>query len=292
MSSVSSIGSSTNYGAYNLFSKLDTSGKGYIEESDLQTALASVSSTGSSDTSELFSQLDSDGDGKVTEDEFTTVLSKLAESLESQYNQSRMEGAMPPPPPPVEAEDDAGFTEEELTSQLEEIGSTDSARSSLISSILEDFDAADTDSDGKVSGSEAMAYAEANGISTSTSTGATATTSTDGFTVDELTSQLEEIGSTDPVRASLISSIVQNFDAADTNEDGTVSTTEAMAYAQSNGISTVADDASSSSATDSGSESAASDAKIFRQLAELMRSYGNGDNSFMNALNSSISTSA
>jgi hypothetical protein len=65
-----------------------------------------------------------------------------------------------------------------------------------------------------------------------------------------------------------------------------------MAYAQSNGISTVADDASSSSATDSGSESAASDAKIFRQLAELMRSYGNGDNSFMNALNSSISTSA
>jgi Ca2+-binding EF-hand superfamily protein len=224
MSSVSSISSSTNYGAYSLFSKLDTSGKGYIEESDLQTALASVSSADSSDTSELFSQLDSDGDGKVTEDEFTTVLSKLAESLESQYNQSRMEGAMPPPPPPVEAEDDTGFTEEELTSQLEEIGSTDSARSSLISSILE------------------------------------------------------------------------NFDAADTNEDGTVSNTEAMAYAQSSGTSTAADDASSS-ATDSASESSessVSDARVFRQLVELMRSYGNGDadSSFMNAFNSSISTSA
>lgn len=225
MSSVSSISSSSNYGAYYLFSKLDTSGKGYIEESDLQTALASVSSIDSSDNSasELFSQLDSDSDGKVTQDEFTTVLSKLAESLESQYNQSRMEGAMPPPPP-VEAADDTGFTEEELTSQLEEIGSTDSARSSLISSILE------------------------------------------------------------------------NFDAADTNEDGSVSNAEAMAYAQSNGILTAADDASTSE-TDSesaSSESAVSEAKAFRQLVELMRSYGNGDadTSFRNAFNSTISTSA
>jgi hypothetical protein len=135
-----------------------------------------------------------------------------------------MKGAMPPPPPPAGAENDTGFTEEELTSQLEEIGSTDSARSSLISSILD------------------------------------------------------------------------NFDAADTNEDGTVSNVEAMAYAQNNGISTATDDASSSAAglKSERSERSVSDAKVFRQLVELMRSYGNGnaDDSFMNALNSSISTSA
>ena len=79
----------------------------------------------------------------------------LAEELDSQFDQSRMQnamsamggmGSMPPPPP----ENDTGFTEEELTEQLSEIGSSDSQRASLISNIVENFDAADTDGDGKV----------------------------------------------------------------------------------------------------------------------------------------------
>lgn len=61
---------------------------------------------------------------------------------------------MPPPPAP---ENDAGFTEEELSSQLADIGSSDSKRSELISKVLENFDEADTDGDGKVSFKEAMA---------------------------------------------------------------------------------------------------------------------------------------
>ena len=61
--------------ASDLFSKLDSSGKGYIQESDLESALSAIigsSSSSSTDTtgtasaSEIFSQLDSDGDGKVT----------------------------------------------------------------------------------------------------------------------------------------------------------------------------------------------------------------------------------
>lgn len=146
--------------AENLFSKLDTSGQGYLQKSDLQTAFDGIASvSGSSETSstnvdDLFSQLDTDSDGKVTKDEFSSSLSKLAEQLEEQFQSMRMQGGMggpggmgrmPPPPPPA---DDSGFTQEELSSQLEAIGETDSQRASLISNIVENFETADTDGDG------------------------------------------------------------------------------------------------------------------------------------------------
>lgn len=221
MSSVSSIGSSFSISA--LYSKLDTSGKGYFEVSDLETALSSLDSSSSNKevtaASELFSQLDSDGDGKVTESELTTSLNKLAETLDNQFNMSRMEGAMPPPPPP---EDDEEFTEDELNSQLEEIGSTDSARSTLISSIVENFDAADTNEDGKVSNAEAMAYAQANNIT--------------------------------PASGSAASD----------------------------------SDSASSASSQASSQSTVSDAQVYRQLMDLMRAYGSDDtaNTFAGTLSS------
>lgn len=179
--------------ASDLFSQLDTSNKGYIEESDLTSALSQLSgssdtsSTSSSDTaSQLFSKLDGDGDGKVTQDEMTSGLKKLQEELDSQFNQMRMEGGMgdmasaqgmPPPPPP---ENDTGFTQDELQSQLDEIGSTDSKRSSLISNIVNNFDQADSNGDGKVTMQEAMAFDQSSQTSSSTaSTSSTSTSSTD-----------------------------------------------------------------------------------------------------------------
>jgi Ca2+-binding EF-hand superfamily protein len=187
MSSIGSIGSSTSSMAMmqgmrpmrrpdpaemaeNLFSKLDTAGQGYIEKTDLQSAFDSIS-TGT-DVDSLFTQLDTDSDGKITKDEFSSNLSKLTEQFDQQFQGMRMEaamqgmGGMPPPPPPA---DEEGFTKEELTAQLEEIGTTDSQRSSLISSVIENFEAADTNSDGKVSFQEAMAYQESSG-STNTNT--------------------------------------------------------------------------------------------------------------------------
>ena len=215
--------------AESLFSRLDTTGKGYIEQSDLTSALAGLSSTSSSGSSttsasELFSQLDSDGDGKVTQDELTTSLQKLAESLDSQFDQMRMQGGMPPPPPP--SEEDAGFTEEELTSQLAEIGSTGTARAGLISNVVNNFDAADTNQDGKVSFQEAVAYDKAN-PTTSTSSSGTSTTST---------------SSTD-------------------SSSTTVASTEKT------------------------------DAQVFRQLMDLLRTYGSADDSTKNLL-STLVTSA
>lgn len=185
MNSISSMASSW---ASNLFTQLDTKNQGYIEKSDLQSAFSKVSDSSSTSVDDVFSQLDGDSDGKVTKDEMTSALQKVAEQLDSQFNNMRMQGGsgpggpggpegMPPPPPP---EDDAGFTKDELASQLEDIGSSDSKRSSLISNVLDNFDSADSDGDGKVTFKEAIAYdhASQNGSTTSTST-TTSTSSSD-----------------------------------------------------------------------------------------------------------------
>ena len=203
--------------AEDLFAKLDTSGKGYIEQSDLTSALSSTSSTsteGTASASEIFSQLDSDGDGKVTQDELKTSMQKLAESLDSQFDEMRMQAGMPPPPPP--AESDAGFTEEELTDQLAEIGSTDSARASLISNVVNNFDAADTNEDGKVSFQEAIAYDKANPSSSSSAAtdSTTSTTSvassdtTDAQVFRQLMELLRTYGEADDSTKNLLSTLV------------------------------------------------------------------------------------
>ncbi|MBT9539163.1 MAG: EF-hand domain-containing protein [Thiobacillus sp.] len=180
--------------AENLFAQLDTSGQGYIQKSDLQAAYDKVSSStstsnassASSNVDDLFAQLDTDSDGKVTKQELSDSLKKLQDALEQQLQDSRMQMAMQaggmdgmngmsgmPPPPPPQNGDDQGFTKEELSSQLEEIGSSDSERSSMISNVIKNFEAADTNGDGKVSFQEAMALQQ----SSSNSSSSDATTS-------------------------------------------------------------------------------------------------------------------
>jgi Ca2+-binding EF-hand superfamily protein len=164
--------------ANQLFAQLDSKGQGFIEKSDLQSAFSQISGTTSSSTAssatgssasvdDVFSQLDADSDGKVTKDEMSSSMKKLADELDSQFNQMRMSGGMggmsgaggpggmPPPPPPG---GDEGLSKDELTHQLSEIGSSDSKRSDLMSKVVNNFDAADTDGNGKVSFQEAMAY--------------------------------------------------------------------------------------------------------------------------------------
>lgn len=159
---ISGIGNSSSMSQ--LFSRLDSKSQGYLEKSDLASAFSAISGGDESAVDDVFSALDGDSDGKVTESEFASSLSKLQEELDAQFGQMRMQGmgghgpqgmgGMPPPPPP----DDEGFTQEELEAQLSEIGASESKRSSLISEIVSNFEAADADSDGKVSFQEAMAY--------------------------------------------------------------------------------------------------------------------------------------
>lgn len=176
--------------ADDLFSKLDTKGQGYIEKSDLQSALDSISGTSSangtsssSNVDDLFSQLDGDSDGKVTKSEMESAMQKLSDTLDSQAMQSRMQmggmggpggaNGMPPPPPPG---DDKGLTKDQLTQMSSEVSSTDSKRASFMSDVASNFDKADTDGDGKVSFKEAMAYEQ----SKRTESSDTSSTTSDG----------------------------------------------------------------------------------------------------------------
>ena len=167
--------------ANQLFSKIDTAGKGSIEKTDLQAALAKASSgstavSATSNVDELFSAFDTDGSGKVTKQEFTDSLQKLSDQLEQQQQSRRIQdavaqaglggaqgagGGMPPPPPPS-AGDEAGMSKEQMSSKLSEVGSSDSQLSSLLSNTLKNFEAADANQDGKVSAQEALAYQKAN----------------------------------------------------------------------------------------------------------------------------------
>lgn len=148
--------------ASKLFSKLDSKNQGYIEKSDLQSAFAQISSSGDpAGADEVFSQLDGDGDGKVTQQEMSDSLTRLADQLDSQFNAMRMNGKGGMPPPPQGA-DSAGLSKDELQSQLDGIGSSDSKRANSIANIISNFDEADSDGDGKVSAQEAMAYDNAN----------------------------------------------------------------------------------------------------------------------------------
>mgnify|MGYP003382928415 CR=1 FL=1 len=116
------------------------------------------------------------------------------------------------------------------------------------------------------------------------------------MTKDELTSTLDQIGTSDS-RNALMSSIVQNFEQADTDGDGKVSFQEAMAFQQSSGgasssVSTASTDFSISSAS-SQSSGGNSEAKVMMQIMKLMQAYniGNDQNQY-SALLSTLSTSA
>lgn len=167
--------------ASQLFSRLDTKSQGFIEKTDLASAFSQISSKTESSTSvdDVFTALDSDSDGKVTKDEFASVLAQLQEQMDSQRMQGahggpQGAGGPPPPPPPG---DDAGFTQEELTSQLEAAESSDTQRTDLISKVVDNFEAADSDGDGKVSFKEAMAYDESTKAATTTDSSSTTTAS-------------------------------------------------------------------------------------------------------------------
>jgi Ca2+-binding EF-hand superfamily protein len=182
--------------AESLFSKLDTSSQGYIQKTDLQAAFDKISSLSSSTSSssastsvdELFAQLDSDSDGKVTKQEFSDTLAKLSEELDNQFMSARMaggtSGAGAPPPPPPPGGNDAGFTKDELNSQISEVGSSDSKLSSLISDVVANFDEADTDGDGKVSFKETMAYEQSKSNTSATSTTDTSATTASTSSTD------------------------------------------------------------------------------------------------------------
>lgn len=280
--------------ANDLFSKLDATGKGYIEKNDLENALSNLSQSGNSsgtatsskaEADALFAKMDSNGNGKVTKEEMSAAVQKIAAELDGQSPRMRLQSGSPPPPPPQGGDQNASST-----------GSSKSSQTS---------DPADTNGDGTVSASEALAYAESQASSStnSISTTSSSTSSADaqllqqlagnipppqdggqsdqGFTKDQLTAISKELSSTDSKRSKVMSDVASNFDAADTNGDGRVTGTEARAFEESKN--------SSSSSTSISSSTPSSDAQFMKKMMELLKSYGSFDQT---TGNSSFSTSA
>lgn len=183
--------------AADLFSALDTQQQGYLQASDFDSAISALNGSSSSSdnsASELFAALDSDSDGKVTQDELTTRLQELQSQLDSQFNAMRTQGmdgmaamggmggmgGMPPPPPPG---NDAGLDQDQLSSMASDASASgDSTAAARFSSLAANFDAADSNGDGKVSFQESIAYEQSqseSGNSDSSSTTASADNSRD-----------------------------------------------------------------------------------------------------------------
>lgn len=149
------------------FSKLDTKGQGYLEVSDLESAFSNIASasgstSGSEATStanDLFKKLDADSDGKVTKDEFSSGLKKLADDLESQFNQSRTSGLGQDrgAPPPSGASEASGGGTDAVSSGSATTSST-ATSSTSDTSASKTYEAADTNQDGKVTQKEEEAY--------------------------------------------------------------------------------------------------------------------------------------
>lgn len=141
----------------NLFSKLDTKGQGYIERSDFQGAFDKVSSKTPS-VDDVFKALDNNDDGKITKQEMSDSVQKLADQLVSQLQSMRMSvkgGGM----------DSAGMSKSDISGMADSAGSA----SQMLSDLVQNFDAADTNQDGKVSAQEAMAYHASNETTLSSS---------------------------------------------------------------------------------------------------------------------------
>ena len=278
--------------ADSVFSKLDTKSQGYLEVSDLEAAFSkisgsnsstsstsstnsttasstsssSTSSTDSSTVSNLFKTLDSNSDGKVTKDEFSSGLKKLSDALETQFNARRTNGSgsssnqMPPPPPDGVSgggnADDGGLTQSQLSDLATNVSSSNSSAGSSLSTVAKNFDAADTNQDGKVSLKETLAYLE----KVASATGSSSTQST---------SNTSSTGSTSSTTA--------------TSGATTVASTSSNSASANSSTSS-----SSSSSSDSSSSSSTTEAAMFKKVMQLLHAYSDP---FQNTLNSTTNIS-
>ena len=304
--------------ADDLFSKLDTQNKGYLESSDLASALGSnSSSTSSASAEEVFKSLDSDSDGKLTKTELSDGLKKVQDQLESSFQAMRTKGKgdMPPPPPPGD-EEDSGLTAEQMT----EIASNtdDSKLSDMMTKLASNFDAADADGDGKVTRAEAMEYQKSTESASSDDSASTTTASSDvasalaslvqntlqagqaqghhghhgggkkdeGLTAEQMTEIASKTDDSD--LASLMQTLASNFDAADANGDGKVTRDEAMAYQEQNQATGGATTASASST----SSASALDENVVKQIMQLVQTYSGQSSSKAQSTLSTVSIAA
>lgn len=146
-----------------IFSKLDTGNQGYI---DATTLSGKLSDTSDDQLNDFISSLDSDGDSKITKSELSQGIENLFSQLQNASQQANGAQNRPPPPPggmggpppPKGDDEDEGLTKDQMSEIASSTG--DTKLSAALSNVAENFEAADTNQDGKVTQQEAQAYQE------------------------------------------------------------------------------------------------------------------------------------
>lgn len=94
-----------------------------------------------------------------------------------------------------------------------------------------------------------------------------------GYTQEELTAISSEVASTDSNLAALFETLSTNFDAADANGDGRITSSEAMAYKES------------SKEESMGTTQTSEDSLVKNLLAQIIASYANQNSTTTSAIN-------
>jgi Ca2+-binding EF-hand superfamily protein len=138
--------------AADLFSALDSQNKGYLEQSDFSSLLTGLQNQAATEKSaDLFGALDSDANGQLTSAEFSSNFSDLLYS--AQGTMGAIGSKLAPP-------QDSGKSKDELTALLEKLSQKDNSSTEGLQSVIENFDTADADGDGKVTMQEARGFSE------------------------------------------------------------------------------------------------------------------------------------
>lgn len=257
--------------ASDLFAKVDTKNQGYIDTAQLQSALEQVSADGksgsSTDVSQFIKQVDADSDGKITKQELTDGVKQLTDQLDAQFDSARIARAETgaPPPPPPSADDifssldtkNQGYLDKESLQAAFDENSTDTAANA--EKVDELFKTLDTDGDSKITKEEFSAGIEQLG----------GLESAGGVAGSDTTRQAAGAPAPRPSGGASEETASTTYEAADTNEDGTVSLQELVAYQ----LSAAANKSAAATEAQSSLEAVM---KIVTQLAET---YGKFDQS-------------
>jgi hypothetical protein len=140
------------------FQQLDADNKGYLTQSDLESAIVNISAQGASQSlsdantpgaADLFAQLDSDQSGQVSQDEFTAAAQATPDAAGNTPPPAPPAGARPSGPPPGGGKGPGGP------------GGPSGASGADTSTSTTTYDPADANEDGTVTQAEQQAYDDA-----------------------------------------------------------------------------------------------------------------------------------